>query len=44
MKTKDWPDFTRGLSGGGASEVMKAFSSFAQSALAQGALEGKRKD
>jgi AhpD family alkylhydroperoxidase len=50
MDTKDWPDFTRGLSAelrnlrGGAPEVMKAFSALAQSALAQGTLDGKTKE
>ena len=50
METKDWPDFTRGLSAelrnlrGGAPEVMKAFSALAQSALAQGALDAKTKE
>src|SRR5271165_6995291 len=50
METKNWPDFTRGLSAelrnlrGGAPEVMKAFSALAQSALAQGALDGKMKE
>ena len=50
METKNWPDFARGLSAelrnlrGGAPEVMKAFSSLAQSALAQGALDGKTKE
>ena len=50
METKDWPDFARGLSGeirnlrGEAPEVMKAFSFLAQSALAQGALDGKTKE
>ena len=50
METKDWPDFTHGLSTelrnlrGGAPEVMKAFSTLAQSALAQGALDAKTKE
>ena len=50
METKNWPDFTRGLSAelrnlrGGAPEVMKAFSSIAQAALAQGALDPKTKE
>ena len=50
METTNWPDWTRSLSAelrnlrGGAPEVMKAFSSMAQSALAQGALEPKTKE
>jgi AhpD family alkylhydroperoxidase len=50
METRDWRNFTRGLSAdlrnlrGGAPEVMKAFSALAQSALAQGALDGKTKE
>lgn len=50
METKDWPDFTHGLSTelrnlrGGAPEVMKAFSALAQSTLAQGALDSKTKE
>ena len=50
MGTKDWRDFNHGLSAelrnlrGGAPEVMKAFSALAQSALAQGALDGKTKE
>ena len=50
LESRNWPDFARGLSGelrnlrGGAPEVMKAFSALAQSALAQGALDGKTKE
>ncbi len=50
METRNWPDFTRGLSAelrnlrGGAPEVMKAFATLAQSALAGGALDGKTKE
>jgi AhpD family alkylhydroperoxidase len=50
MERKDWRDFTRGLSAelrnlrGGAPEVMKAFSALAQSALGEGALDGKTKE
>jgi AhpD family alkylhydroperoxidase len=50
METRNWPDFTRGLSAelrnlrGGAPEVMKAFGTLAQSALAGGALDGKTKE
>ena len=50
MDTKNWPDFARMLSGelkhlrGGAPDVMKAFSSLAQAALAQGALDPKTKE
>ena len=48
--TTDWPDWTRSLSGelknlrGGAPQVMKAFSSLAQAALTQGALDPKTKE
>jgi AhpD family alkylhydroperoxidase len=50
METRNWPEWTRSLSGelrnlrGGAAEVMKAFSSLAQAALAQGALDPKTKE
>ena len=50
METTNWPDFTRSLSAelrnlrGGAPDVMKAFSSLAQAALAQGALDPKTKE
>jgi AhpD family alkylhydroperoxidase len=50
METRNWPDFTRGLSAelrslrGGAPEVMKAFAALAQSALTAGALDGKTKE
>jgi AhpD family alkylhydroperoxidase len=50
METTNWPEFTRSLSAelrnlrGGAPEVMKAFSSLAQAALAQGALDPKTKE
>ncbi len=50
MESRNWPDFARGLCAelrnlrGGAPEVMKAFSALAQSALAQGALDGKTKE
>jgi AhpD family alkylhydroperoxidase len=50
MDEKDWPEITRGLSAelrnlrGGAPEVMKAFSGLAQSALTQGALDGRTKE
>jgi len=46
----NWPELTRGLSAelrnlrGGAPEVMKAFSSLAQAALGQGALDPKTKE
>lgn len=46
----NWPELTKGLSAelrnlrGGAPEVMKAFSSLAQSALHQGALDAKTKE
>ena len=47
---ENWPETTKALSSklknlrGGAPEVMKAFSALAQSALAQGALDGKMKE
>jgi AhpD family alkylhydroperoxidase len=50
METRNWPEWTRSLSAelrnlrGGAPEVMRAFSSMAQSALAQGALDPKTKE
>lgn len=50
METTNWPELTRTLSSelktlrGGAPDVMKAFSSMAQSALAQGALDPKTKE
>ena len=50
METKDWLNFSRGLSAelrnlrGGAPEVMKAFSALAQSASAPGALDRKTKE
>jgi AhpD family alkylhydroperoxidase len=50
METRNWPEWTRGLSGelrnlgGGAPDVMKAFASLAQSALAEGALDPKTKE
>ena len=50
METTNWPELTRSLSAelrnlrGGAPEVMKAFSSIAQAALAQGALDPKTKE
>jgi AhpD family alkylhydroperoxidase len=50
MDTTNWPEQTRWLNSelrnlrGGASEVMKAFSSLAQAALAQGALDPKTKE
>ena len=50
METANWPELTRNLSAelrnlrGGAPEVMKAFSSIAQAALAQGALDPKSKE
>jgi AhpD family alkylhydroperoxidase len=46
----NWPELTKGLSAelknlrGGAPDVMKAFSSLAQAALAQGALDPKTKE
>ena len=48
--TTNWPEWTKSLSGelktlrGGAPEVMKAFSSLAQAALTQGALDPKTKE
>ena len=48
--TENWPDFTRQLSTmlrdlrGGTPEVMKAFSSMAQNALAPKALDTKTKE
>jgi AhpD family alkylhydroperoxidase len=50
METRNWPEWTRGLRGelrnlrGGAPDVMKAFASLAQSALAEGALDPKTKE
>jgi AhpD family alkylhydroperoxidase len=50
METTNWPELTKGLSAelrnlrAGAPEVMKAFSSIAQTALAQGALDAKTKE
>jgi AhpD family alkylhydroperoxidase len=50
METTNWPDFTRTLSAelrnlrGGAPEIMKAFSSLAQAALVDGALDPKTKE
>jgi len=50
METTNWPVLTRTLSSelrdlrGGAPEVMKAFSSLAQAALAEGALDPKTKE
>ncbi len=50
MQTTNWPELTRGLSfelknlRGGAPDVMKAFSSLAQAALAQGGLDPKSKE
>jgi AhpD family alkylhydroperoxidase len=50
MESRNWPDFTRGLSAelrnlrGGAPDVMKAFAALAQSAVAPGALDGKTKE
>ena len=50
MQTRNWPDFTRGLSAelrnlrGSAPEVMKAFAALAQSGLTEGALDGKTKE
>ncbi len=46
----NWPEWTKSLSSelrnlrGGAPEVMKAFSSLAQAALTQGALDPKTKE
>jgi AhpD family alkylhydroperoxidase len=50
MQTTDWPEWTKTLNSelknlrGGAADVMKAFSSLAQAALAQGALDPKTKE
>ena len=50
IETTNWPELARSLSAefrnlrGGAPEVMKAFSSIAQAALAQGALDPKTKE
>ncbi len=50
MQTANWPELTKDWSAelktlrGGAPEVMKAFSSIAQSALTQGALDVKTKE
>ena len=50
MNATNWPDFGRRLSAelrnlrGGATEVMKAFSSIAQAALTEGALDMKTKE
>ena len=50
MEATNWPHTARFLGSelrnlrGGASDVMKAFSSIAQSALAQGALDTKTKE
>ena len=50
IETTNWPELTRSLSAefrnlrGGAPEVMKAFSSIAQAALSQGALDPKTKE
>jgi AhpD family alkylhydroperoxidase len=50
MEATNWPELTRSLSAelrnlrGGAPEVMKAFSSIAQAALSQGALDPKTKE
>jgi AhpD family alkylhydroperoxidase len=50
METTNWPELSRTLSSelrnlrGGAPDVMKAFSSMAQAALAQGALDPKTKE
>ncbi len=49
-QTTNWPEWTKSLSSelrnlrGGAPEVMKAFSSLAQAALTQGALDPKTKE
>jgi len=49
-QTTNWPNWTKSLSAelrnlrGGAPEVMKAFSSLAQAALTQGALDPKTKE
>jgi len=50
MDATNWPELTKTLSSelknlrGGAPDVMKAFSSLAQAALAQGALDPKTKE
>jgi AhpD family alkylhydroperoxidase len=50
METRNWPELTKSLSSelrnlrGGAPDVMKAFSSMAQAALAEGALDPKTKE
>ena len=50
MEVTNWPELTKNLNAdlrnlrGGAPEVMKAFSSIAQAALAQGALDPKTKE
>jgi AhpD family alkylhydroperoxidase len=50
METTNWPELTRSLSAelrnlrGGAPDVMKAFASLAQAALADGALDPKTKE
>jgi len=51
MTQKDWPSTTKDLSadlrnlrGGGADEVMKAFTAIAQAALAPKALDAKTKE
>ena len=50
METRNWPEFTRGLSAelrtlrGQAPEVMKAFAALAQTAAAPGVLDGKTKE
>ena len=50
MDVVNWPEWTKSLSAelrdlrGGAPEVMKAFSSLAQAALHQGALDAKTKE
>jgi len=50
MNPTNWPELTRNLSAelknlrSGAPEVLKAFSSIAQAALAEGALDAKTKE
>ena len=50
MEKTNWPELSQSLSAelrnlrGGAPDVMKAFSSMAQAALAQGALDPKTKE
>ena len=50
MQTTNWPELAKASTAelknlrGGASDVMKAFSSIAQAALAQGALDHKTKE